>query len=110
MAQAKVGQKFTATWPGPKDKFGNDAQVQDGSVVFVSDDPSIADVQANPDGGPYSATVNTGSKVGATTVRIQADADLGEGVSQIEGLLTVEVRAGDAVAFGEAVTTDPVDA
>lgn len=109
MVQAKIQQVFTATWPGPKDKAGNEASVQDGSVAFSSDDESVATVEANPDGGPYSAKVTTGDKVGATTVKISADADLGEGVKTIEGLLTVEVRAGDAVGFTEPTNTDPVD-
>lgn len=109
MQSAKVDQKFTATWPGPKDKYGNDAAVQADSIQFLSDDPSIAEITANPDGGAFSATVTTKSKVGSTMVRISADADLGEGVKPIEGLLSVEVLPGDAVAFGEASTTTPED-
>lgn len=109
MQTAKVDQKFIATWPAPKDKYGNEATVQEGSTKFVSDDEEIATVEPNPDGTPYSAVVTTKKKVGSTMVRIKADGDLGEGEREIEGTLTVEVLSGDAVGFAEATTTAPED-
>jgi hypothetical protein len=109
MTSVKVKQTLTATWPGPKDKFGNDASVQDGSISFSSDDSSVAIVEANPDGGPYSVKISSGEKTGATAIRIQADADLGEGVKTIEGVLTLEVLAGEAVAFGDPTVSEAVD-
>lgn len=102
---AKVDQKFTAEWPAPKDKYGNEATVQDNSIEFESDDEEIATIEKNPDGGPYSAIVRTGSKPGTTLVRIKADADLtDEGTKEIEGTLTVITVPGDAAGF----TADPV--
>lgn len=109
MTSVKVDQNFTATWGNPKDRHGNDAVVQDGSVSFVSDDDSIASVEPNPDGGPYSAKITSHGKTGATAIRIKADANLnddgdpttGDDVKEIEGLLSVEVLAGEATTFGE---------
>lgn len=112
MAQAKVDQKFHATWPNPVDKYGNAATVQDGSVKFTSDDEEIATVEPNPDGGPYSCTVTTQKKTGATAIRISADADLDESPDadkEITGQLAVEVLPGEATGFAEATSDAPVD-
>lgn len=107
MQTAKVDQKFNVNWPGPKDKYGNDAKVQEGSIAFSSDDEEIATVAANPDAGPYAATVTTQKKPGATAIRIKAVDGDGEG--DLSGLLAVEVSPGDAIAFGDPVTDAPVD-
>lgn len=109
MQTAQVDKVFTATWPGPKDKYGNDATVQEGSIEFSSDDSGIVSVEANPDGGPYSVKIKTLTKTGATAIRIKADADLGEGVKTIEGVLAVEVVSGEATGFAEPEVTEPVD-
>lgn len=106
MVQAEVDQTFKATWPGPVDKYGNAAGIQEGSIVFSSDDDSIATIEADAEAGAYSATIKTHSKTGATAVRIKAkDAD----GDDLEGVLAVEVVAGDAVGFAEPTTTTPED-
>jgi hypothetical protein len=106
MVQAEVDQTFKATWPGPVDKYGNPANLQEGSVTFSSDDEEVATIEADPETGTYSATIKTHQKTGATAVRIKAkDAD----GDDLEGVLAVEVVAGDAVGFAEPTTTTPVD-
>ena len=109
MVKTQIDKKFIATWPTPLDKGGNEAKVQEGSVEFSSDDESVATAEPDPDSGPYSAIVRTTNKVGATAIKIKADADLGEGVKSIEGMLAVEVTAGEATGFGEPTTTEHVD-
>lgn len=117
MISAKISQKFTAEWPSPVDKGGNIAQVQEGSVKFTSDDESIATVEPDPDHAPYGCIVHTGTKTGATAIKIQADANLdddgdpttGDDVKTIEGILSVEVLAGEAVGFAEPTTGTPAD-
>jgi hypothetical protein len=112
MSQAKVDQKFHATWPNPVDKYGNPATVQDGSVKFTSDDETIATVEPNPDGGPYSCTVTTQKKTGATAVRIAADSDLDQSPNAekiITGQLAVEVLPGEATGFADPSSDDAVD-
>src|SRR5437762_1476548 len=63
MVSAKISQKFTLEWPKPKDKGGNDAVVQDGSVKFISDDEALATVEPDPDHAPYGCIVHTLLKV-----------------------------------------------
>ena len=124
---AKIDQKFFATWPKPKDKGGNDAATQ-GGYKFVSDDENSCTIVAataeeldafnatasDADKIPadlYETTgkVATSLKVSATVVRIKTDADLGDGVKEIEGTLAVSVTSGEATAFGEAKATAPAD-
>ena len=76
------------------DAKGNPAQVQ-GSPVWSSSDPSIVDVVASADG--FAATLTPGA-VGVAQVKVEADADLGDGVVPVVGLVDVEVIAGQAVA------------
>lgn len=131
MTSAKVDQTFLASWPAPKDKYGNPAKVQEGSIAFVSDFPEFADIapataeeiaaynesaaddaKIPDDAIPYTAKVTTRKDVGSTMVRIKADGNLDPAetaVSTLEGILTVEVLAGDAVAFAEAKVTTPSD-
>jgi hypothetical protein len=104
---AQVKQEFVVTWPAPVDKYGNPASVE--NITFVSDDESLATIEAAPEVGPYSGKVKTQEKTGATAVRIKADGDVGEGVKEIEGQLAVEIIGGDAVGFLDPTATTPVD-
>jgi hypothetical protein len=75
---------------------GNPAQVQ-GDVSWESSDPSIATVQVKPD-DTLEATIMAGPSAGEAEIFATADADLGEGVREVESSLVVNV-----VARGEAV-------
>lgn len=105
--QAQVDQTFFVTWPEPVDKYGNPAAVE--NVRFESSDETRAVVEAAPERGPLTAKVTTKGVLGGVDAKIKADGDIGEGVKELEGIHTVEVLGGDAVAFGEATATTPVD-
>jgi hypothetical protein len=73
---------------------GNPAPI-DGVPVWAVSDPallSLADVSA--DG--LSATVNAVGPVGTGQVSVNVDADLGEGIVPVIGVLDVQVVGGDA--------------
>lgn len=83
----------------PKSKKGNPARV-DGVPTWESSDPTVVSVHPSEDG--LSALVKAVGPVGAASVKIKADADLGEGVSTIEGSFNVAVEGGAAADFGLA--------
>jgi hypothetical protein len=68
-----------------------------GDVSWESSDDKVAKVQAKPD-DTTTATVTAGPSAGSATITATADADLGDGVREVESVLEVEV-----VARGEAV-------
>jgi hypothetical protein len=84
------------------DAKGNPAKV-DGVPVWAVDNTDVVVVTAADDG--MSATFTPATTLGTAQVSVSADADLGAGVTQIVGLGTIEVIAGQAVAaqinFGE---------
>lgn len=75
------------------DRIGNPATVE-GTPEWVIEDEAFATVTAAPDG--MSGTVVAADAVGATTLTVTADADLGAGVVPIVGVLAVAVGAGQA--------------
>lgn len=82
------------------DAKGNDARL-DGPVVWQSSneaslrlDPPLPD--AGPDAPPVIAAVGP---IGVGQISVRGDADLGEGVRHIAGMLDIEVIAGEAVAL-----------
>lgn len=93
---------YTAT-----SKRGNATTVAD--AAWSSSDESIATVTANSAGG---ATVKAVGPTGTATITLTGDADLGEGVKPVRGVLDVEVVAGDAAVFNITVAepTEQVDA
>lgn len=89
----------------PVDSFGNPARV-DGVPVWGVSDESILDVGPSADG--LSAIVSAVGTVGVAQVTVSADADLGDGVRELTGILDVEVLAGEAVAL--SITAGPLQA
>lgn len=85
----------------PTDKKGNPAPL-DGNAQFASTDDGIATVAAGSDG--LSAVVKATGKIGACQIIVTGDADLGEGIQTLQGVLDVNVIAGQAASFG--ITTD----
>lgn len=81
----------------PTDKKGNAAQL-DGRAQFASSDDGIAIVVAGEDG--LSATVKAAGPVGTCQIVVTGDADLGEGIQTLQGVLDVSVIAGQAASFG----------
>lgn len=89
----------------PKDKFNNDAKIEDGSLKIESTDSEILTVAqsaVNPS-DRYAVKVSFTGKAGVAQVKISADADLGEGVKTIEGAASFETVAGEASGFGSPV-------
>lgn len=79
------------------DAKGFDAPLQ--TITYSSSDESVATV-AN--------AIITAVKPGTATINVVADADLGDGVTQIAGTLDIQVVAGQAVAL--AVTAELITA
>ena len=78
----------------PVDKKGNPAKV-DGKPVWSVDNTELLSVTPSADG--LSCTLAAVGPLGSGTVSVKADADLGEGVSEVVGVANVEVVAGQAV-------------
>lgn len=93
-------QQVTATI-SPVDAKGNPAKV-DGAPTWTSSSEDVATVVPAADG--LSAVV-AGVDIGTCQVNVKADADLGEGTTDLTGTLDVEVVAGSAVAL--SITTGP---
>jgi hypothetical protein len=83
------------------DAKGNPAKVE-GAPVWSSSDDTILSVLAAADG--MSAVVTPVGPLGSAQVKIEADADLGAGVSPIITLADVEVVAGTAVSGNVTLT------
>lgn len=86
----------------PTSAAGNPAPV-DGAPVWTSSDESVLTVTASEDG--LSAEAVTTGKLGVAQVSVSADADLGEGVTTITGVLDVEVKASEAVSLAVSAGT-----
>ena len=78
-------------------KAGNPANV-DGTPTWASSDPAIVTVTPSEDG--RSAVATTVGPLGTAQVTVSADADLGEGVKLVTGVLDIEVRPAEAVSAG----------
>jgi hypothetical protein len=96
------------------DAKGNPAPVE--NVQFSSSDEAILTVTVDPT-DPTKATAVAVGTTGTAQVKVQADADIGEGIKNLTGLLDVEVVAAEAVSLGIAAgtpedqpTTPPVSA
>ena len=76
-----------------RDVHGNPAGV-DGAPSWSVNDGTVLGVNPAPDG--LSAVVYAQGKTGTGQVQVTADADLGVGVTTIQGILDVTVGAGQA--------------
>lgn len=88
----QVELSYTAT-----SKRGNATTVAD--PVWASSDESIVTVAASGAGATATAVGPTGT----ATITLTGDADLGEGVKPVRGVLDIEVVAGDAAVFNITV-------
>jgi hypothetical protein len=77
------------------DAKGNAATV-DGAPVWTSSDESILTVAAAADG--LSAVITPVGPLGTAQVKVEADADLGAGVTSLVTLGDIQVVGGQAVA------------
>lgn len=79
----------------PVTAAGHPAPV-DGVPTWASSDPTVADLVVAADG--LSADVVSGN-LGTAQISVNADADLGTGVTTITGVLDVQVVAAQAVTL-----------
>lgn len=87
------------------DKKGNPAPV-DGAPTWGVDNPNVAALVPSVDG--LSAEVSAIGPLGTALVSVQADADLGEGMTHIAGTLEVTVVSG-AASTVEIVAGEPTE-
>jgi hypothetical protein len=78
------------------DAKGNPAAV-DGNPVWSSSDPAIATVTVDTSNA-FKATVTPVGPAGNVQVKVEADADIGAGVTELITLMDVTMVAGQAVA------------
>ncbi|MFA5766819.1 MAG: hypothetical protein WC919_02770 [Candidatus Paceibacterota bacterium] len=83
----------------PVDAKGNPAQV-DGAPVWAVVGPGIVTLEPSTDG--FTCVATTTGELGTTQLTVTADADVGEGIQTISGLLDVEVVGGVAVSLAIA--------
>ena len=91
--QLQDDQQFSATVEFA-DAAGNPATV-DGAPVWTSSDEAVLSVVAGDDG--LSVTAAAVGPLGTAQLQVSADADLGEGVVTIQGILDIDVVASQAV-------------
>jgi hypothetical protein len=61
------------------------------------------DCTVKPEPGGLSAYIHPGETIGASVVKVAADADLGAGVRTLEDLINVDVTNAEAAALGLTV-------
>jgi hypothetical protein len=93
--QLNQGEQDARITLSPTTSKGNPAEL-DGPAEFVVESGDIA-VEPGEDG--RSAIIRSGG-VGQSTLRVRADADLGEGVRHIEVVVNVDVVAPQAEDLG----------
>ncbi len=88
-----------------KDKRGNNAFV-DGFPTWAVSDETLGTIEAGST--PFTVTVKAVGTPGSFQVSVIADADRGEGIQNIVGVLDIEVIPGDAsvVAIGTGIAED----
>lgn len=102
-------QTVTVTVTGATDKKGNPAPL-DGVPTFASADETICTFAADPSdaSGMTGIITAVGPLTSATAVSITADAQLGDGVTNIVVNGLVEITSGQATGFAVTVGT-PVE-
>jgi hypothetical protein len=105
-AELTATQQATITYANPKDKKGNDAPVEAGSLVWKSSDETVVAMQSVTE-NPIVGRIVCGL-MGTCEIWPEADADLGSGVKTILGeKVAVHVVAGEASAIGSPVLGTP---
>lgn len=86
----------------PLDNAKNPAPVEAGSTVWAVSDATLATVTPIDDN---SATVQALGPLGTFELTVTADADLGDGVTNISDAATINVIAGPATNLGLSLGT-----
>jgi hypothetical protein len=95
----------------PIDRKGNPAKVQAGSVEYNSPDPEVVVTEDTNDETVFDVTTSATPVTESRTVDVEviADADLGDGVKEIRGILTVVLEPDMAEGFGIKTLAEPTD-
>lgn len=93
-------QKVTVGPVTAVDAKGNPAPIE--TVTYTASDAAILTVQDNPDG---SATVLAAGSLGTAQLRVDADAQIGDGVVPLTATVDFEVIASIATALAVPVGT-----
>lgn len=105
-AELTATQQATITYSNPKDKKGNDAPVEAGSLIWKTSDAAVVSMQPVTE-SPIVGRIVCGL-LGTCEIWPEADADLGTGVKTIVGeKVAVHVIAGQASAIGSPVLGTP---
>jgi hypothetical protein len=95
MFQMTDSQRVTVTL-NILDRKGNPAPI-DGHPEWAVDNPNV--IALTPSGDNLSCVVEAVGPLGAARVSVTADADLGEGVTSIVGILDIEITGGAATVI-----------
>lgn len=98
MAVSMTDTQFVTGQITPTNKKGNPAPVEAGSVKITSSNESVAVV--TQDVADQTKFTVTGVAPGVAQIDVSADADLGEGITNITGFLAVEILPAQATGFG----------
>lgn len=84
----------------PVDSTGAEAEVEEGTLVIESSDPAVFTIEQDPDfpDDPYAGLIVSQGE-GTATLNAKADADLGEGVTEITLQVEGQILAAGAVGF-----------
>lgn len=99
-AKLPLDKQFTVTVE-PQDSAGNPAAVEGPPIWAASGD--LVTVTAAADGMSAVVRPNATGAVGSVQINVAADADLGDGVETITGVLDVDVIGGQAVSLATSV-------
>ncbi|MFM7013145.1 MAG: hypothetical protein ACKO0Z_28075 [Betaproteobacteria bacterium] len=102
IVQAGSGSKVISVVA--KDAYGNVAKL-DGALQWENTNPEVAAMTVAEDG--MSAVIDFSDLAGTTQINFKGDADMGEGVIEVTGLVDFEVLPGNATVLEAAVTDAP---
>jgi hypothetical protein len=101
-----IGQKALLTI-APTDAAGNPSTI-DGIPTWSTSDPTIATVAADPnDSTGLTAFAVPVGPLGTAQIQVSVDADMGNGIRTVTGLLDIEVQAGETVSVAIGATLEP---
>lgn len=80
----------------PVSAAGNPAEI-DGTPAWVVSDDTLGSLTVDEDG--LGAEFVTSGLLGTCQVSVTADADLGDGMREISGVLDIEIHASEAVSL-----------
>lgn len=96
----------------PVDDKGKPAKVEAGSVDYQNPDPDSFTVEEDPEDETKFKVTSSAAEITeskSVDIKVSADADTGEGVRTIEGILVCVLEPRSAVGFGINTLSEPAD-